>query len=139
MVRDLALFKEAAEILASRLKGRGVFYSDARLTLYRKRDQVPVHCFSKKDDFVFCNYLSSMGLPEYKSNEWHLLIDSCKRSHKCVLFYNSYKFGSVVVGHSVILKEQYLFVKMVLKKLPKKEHNWVKRVELKIYSILLGK
>ena len=43
LVRDLALSKEAAEILASRLSEHFVLDSEARITFYRKRDEILIH------------------------------------------------------------------------------------------------
>ena len=65
-----------------------------------------------------------MGLPEYNPDEWRLSKESFKRSLKCVLLYNGNKFGSVPIGHSVIGKEHYLNVKMVLQKLRFSEPYW---------------
>ena len=74
-----------------------------------------------KDDFAYCNNIqglfSEMGLPEYNPDEWRLFIDSSKRSLKCVLLDNGNKFVCVPIGHSVIVKELYQNVKMVLQKL----------------------
>ena len=55
-----------------------------------------------------------MGLPEYNPDEWRLFIDSSKRSLEYVLLHNSNKFACVPIGHSVIVEEHYLNVKMVL-------------------------
>ena len=142
LVRDLALSKEAAEILASRLSDHRVLDSDAKITFYRSRDEELIRYFSEEDDFVFCNniqdLLSAMGLPKYNPDEWRLFIDSSKRSLKCVLLHNGGKFACVPIGHSVILKEHYTSVKMVLQKLCYDEHKWIICVDLKMVNFLLG-
>ena len=46
-------------------------------------------------------------------------------------------FACVPIGHSVIDKEHYLNVKMVLQKLCYSEHNWFIRVDFKIVNFLL--
>ena len=56
----------------------------------------------------------------------------------CVLLYNSNKFACVPIEHSVIVKETYLNVKMVLQKLRYSEHNWAICVDFKMVSFLLG-
>ena len=80
-----------------------------------------------KNDFICCNniqgLLSEMGVAEYNPDEWRLFIDSSKRSSKCVLLHNGNKFACVPIGHSVIVKERYLNVKMILQKLRYSEHN----------------
>jgi len=95
-----------------------------------------------EDDFVYCNNIqglfSEMGLPEYNPDEWRLFIDSSKRSLKYVLHHNGNKFACVPIGHSVIVKEHYLNVKMVLQKLRYTEHNWAICVDFKMINFLLG-
>ena len=49
--------------------------------------------------------------------KWRLFIDSSKRSLKCVLLHKGNKFACVPIGHSVVVKEHYLNVIMVLNKL----------------------
>ncbi|KAI6648704.1 hypothetical protein LOD99_7930 [Oopsacas minuta] len=127
LVRDLGLSKDASEILASRLSEHHVLHSEAKITYYRCRDEELIRYFSEEGGFVFCSnipgLLSAMGLPQYNRNEWHLFIDSSKRSLKCVLLHNGNKFACVPIGHSVILKEHYATVKMVLQKLCYDQHN----------------
>ena len=55
-----------------------------------------------------------------------------------MLLHNGNKFACVPIGHSVILKEHYATVKMVLQKLCYDEHNWIACVDLKMVNILLG-
>ncbi|CAK8683893.1 unnamed protein product [Clavelina lepadiformis] len=98
--------------------------------------------FSQEDNFVYCKniegLLSSMGLLEYKPEEWRSFIDSSKKGLKCVLLHNENKFACVPIGHSVVLKEHYQSVKMILKKLSYTEHNWEICVDLKMFNFLLG-
>ena len=89
-----------------------------------------------KDDFVYCNIiqdlLAKMGLSECNLDEWRLFIDSCKRSVKCVLLHNGCKFACVPIRHSVIVKEHFLCMKMILQKLRYSEHNWAICVNFKM-------
>ena len=95
-----------------------------------------------EDDLVYCNniqgLLSEMALPEYNPDEWRLFIDSSKRSLKCVLRHNGSKFACVPIGHSVVVKEHYLHVKMVLQKLRYSEYNWAICVDFKMVNFLMG-
>lgn len=53
LVRDLALSKEAAEILTSRLSQHHVLDSEAKITFYRNRDEELICYFSKKTTLCF--------------------------------------------------------------------------------------
>ena len=75
-----------------------------------------------------------MGLPEYISDEWRLFIDSSKQSLKCVLLHNGNKFACVPIGHSVIIKEHYPNVKMILQKLRHSEHKGAICVDFKMVN-----
>ena len=77
-----------------------------------------------------------MGLPEYNPDEWKLFIHSSKRSLIRVLLHNGNKFACVPIGHSVIVKEHYLNMKMVLQKLRYSEHNWAICVDFKMANFL---
>ena len=142
LVRDLNLSKEWSELLASRLGEHGVLDSGTKITFYRNRDDLLLRFFTMEDDFAFCNnipgLLAEMNLSKYNSDEWRLFIDSSKRSLKCVLLHKGNKFASVPNGHSVVVKEHYLNVKMVLNKLGFSEHNWAICVDFKMVNFLLG-
>ena len=79
-----------------------------------------------------------MGLLYYNSGEWRVFIDGSKRSLKCVLLHKGNKFASFPIGHSVVVKEHYLNVKMILNKLGNNEHNWAICVDFKMVNFLLG-
>ena len=70
-----------------------------------------------------------MDLPHCKPEEWRLFIDSSKRSLKCVLLHNENLFGSIPIGHSVIQKEEYTNIEIVLDKLKYYEHGWLTFVD----------
>ena len=95
-----------------------------------------------EDDFVFCSniprHLAEMGLSKYNSDEWRSFIDSSKRSLKYMLLHRGNKFACVSIGHSVVVKEHYLTVKMVLNKLGYSDHNWAICVNFKMVNFLLG-
>ena len=79
-----------------------------------------------------------MGLPEYTPDDWRLFIDSSKRSLKCVLLHNGNKYGSIPIGHSTTMKEEYETIALVLKKIKYEEHQWAICVDLKMVNFLLG-
>ena len=113
--------------MASCLGEHGILVAGTKIAFYRDKDDLLIRFFTMEDDFVYCNniqgLLSEMGLPEYNPDEWRLFIDSSKRSLKCVLLHNGNKFACVPIGHSMIVKEHYLYVKIVLQKVRYSEHN----------------
>ena len=137
-VRDLNLSKESSELLATRLSEHGVLDSGTKITFYCNRNDLLLCFFTTEDDFVFCNnipgLLAEMSLSKYNSDECRLFIDSSKRSLKCVLLHKGNKFACVPIGHSVVVKEHYLNVKMVLNKLGYSEHNWAICVNFKMVN-----
>ena len=67
--------------------------------------------------FIYCTDVAGLlavGLPAYHSRDWRLFGDSSERSLKCVLLHTGSKYGSIPVGHSVVLKENYSNIKVVL-------------------------
>lgn len=75
--------------------------------------------------------LLAKGLPAYDSSKWKLFIDNSKRSLKCVLLHIGNNFGSIPVGHSVIMKEEYGSIKIVVERLQYHVHKWLICVDLK--------
>ena len=142
LIRDLNLSKESSELLASRLNEKNVLASGTKITFYRNRQKNLLPFFSENNQLVFCNdvegLLKEMGLSGYVPNEWHLFIDSSKRSLKCVLLHNGNRYGSIPIGHSTIMKEEYQTISLVLGKIKYQEHQWMICVDLKMVNFLLG-
>jgi len=82
--------------------------------------------------------MEELVFAKYTATEWRLFIDSSKRSLKCVLLHNGNLFGSVPIGHSVPLCEDYGDIKRVIELLQYHTHNWVICVDLKMVCFLLG-
>jgi hypothetical protein len=97
--------------------------------------------FTKENKLVFCkdigNLLKKIGLSEYNPSGWHLFINSSKRSLKCVLLNNGNKYGSIPIGHSTTMKEEYKAISLVLEKINYQEHQRVICVDLKMVNFLL--
>ena len=121
-MRDLNLSKELSEILASPLGEHGIAYWIRELKLHSIATGTTccIVFFTMEDEFMYCNNapgpLKEMGLSYNNSDEWRLSIDGSTRSLKCVLLHKGNKFACVPIGHSVVVKEHYLNVKMVLNK-----------------------
>ena len=97
-------------MLASRLQEKRVLEPGMSVTFYRKREKERRKYFHSDSQLVYCNdikFLLNMGLPAYNPEDWRLFIDSSKRSLKCVLLHNGNKYGSIPIGHSVKMKEEY--------------------------------
>lgn len=142
LIRDLNLSKESSELLASRLKEKNLLYPGTKITYYRNREKDLLPFFSQDNNLVYCNdvkgLLEKMDLLEYIPDQWRLFIDSSKRSLKCVLLHNGNKYGSIPIGHSTKMKEEYETISLVLKKIKYEEHQWVICVDLKMVNFLLG-
>ena len=140
LVRDLGLPKMSAELLASRLSERNLLTAYTKVSFYRDREKSFLKFFSLEENFVFCHdvegLLNALGC-DYESSEWRLFIDSSKASLKCVLLSNGNQYASVPIRHSVLLKESYDAMKMVLTKIKYSEHNWKICGVLKMICILL--
>ncbi|KAK4878970.1 hypothetical protein RN001_007116 [Aquatica leii] len=111
LIREQNLSKESSELHASRLNEKNLLQPDINITFYRKRDKDLLPFYSEENNLVFCNnikgLLQKMGLSEYTPDEWRLFIDSSRRSLKCVLLHNGNKYGSIPIGHSTSMKEEY--------------------------------
>ena len=120
LVRDLNLPKDSAELLASRLKDKNMLNGKVKVSFFRTRHQEFLRYFAQEKELVYRNdiveLLKHLGVPEYKSEDWRLFIDSSKRSLKCVLLHNGNQFASVPLAHSTTLKEQHEAIKYVIKK-----------------------
>ena len=55
-----------------------------------------------------------------------------------MLLHKGNKFACIPIGHSVVVKEHYLNVKMVLNRTGYSEHNWAICVDFKMVNCLLG-
>ena len=112
LVRDLALSKEASEVLASRLREHVILDFKTKIAFYCHRDEVLSDYFVKEDVVVFCKnirgLLTAMGVSQYKPAEWRLFIGSSKQSLKCVLLHNANTYAGVPIGHSVTLTERFV-------------------------------
>lgn len=142
LVRDLGLSKENAELLASRLKEKGLLTKNTKVSFYRKRDEPFRPYFSHDGSLVFCNnikgLISEFNCINYNPDDWRLFLDSSTQSFKAVLLHNGNKYASLPVAYSRSLKESYNDLQLLLTKLNYDEHNWQICGDLKIITILLG-
>ena len=120
LIKDLNFSKESCELLASRLKEKNLFQPGTLITFYRKCHIEFLPYFTWENDIVYCNnvagLLQHLGIQQYDPQDWHLFIDSSKRSLKCVLLHNSNLYGSVPLSHSTTLKENMMKSNLFWKK-----------------------
>ena len=74
-LKDLDLFKQAAEILASRLNEKHVLYSSTKVPFYKKkRDKLFLPYFKEEKQLVYCDnvpgLLGELGIPSQKSGDF---------------------------------------------------------------------
>ena len=145
LIRDLNLPKQSAEVLASRLQEKHLLKAGTSVSFYRNREENLRKYFQSDSQLVYCTdverLLLAMGLSAYCLNDWRLFIDSSKRSFKCVsilVIHNDNQYGSIPIGHSVTLKENYKNIKVVLERLKYCVHQWLICLDLKMVNFLLG-
>ena len=142
MIRDLNLPKQSTEVLVSRLQEEHFLKAGTSVSFYRNREEKLKKYFQSDGQLVYCTdvegLLLAMGLSAYRSNDWRLFIDSSKRRLKCLLLHNGNQYGSIPIGHSVTLKENYENITVMLKKLKYCVHQWLICLDLKMVNFLLG-
>ena len=74
---------------------------------------------------------------EHNPVDWRLFIDSSKTSLKAVLLHNGNTKPSIPVGYSIVRKETYDTIKILLDFLEYPKYNWKICSDLKIVSFFL--
>ena len=109
--RDLGLAK--AKILSCRLKMWDLLAPSCKISKPRKRHVTFANfctMSSDSDHPSFCYCVDIQGLFQeigivYSASDWRLFIDSSKQSLKAVLLRNGNLYPSIVIAHSVRMKE----------------------------------
>lgn len=142
VIRDAGLSKSQAEILASRLQEKKLLSKRTKVTFYRDRDKNFRKYFSTQDSLVYCNNIKGLineyGAEDYVSMKWRLFIDSSKHSLKAVLLHNGNKLASIPIGYSRIMKENYDYMEVLLRKINYAQHRWKICSDIKVITIILG-
>ena len=141
LVRDMGLTKSNAELLTSRLKEWNLLDLSCRSSLSRKRHERFSRYFSMAGSLYFCsdvdNLFEEFGIA-HDPREWHLFIDSFSRSLKYVLLHNRNQYPSILIGHSVQMKEDYKNVKFLLESISYARYNWQLCGDFKMIGFLKG-
>lgn len=97
-MRDLGLSKDAKEILASRLQEKALQNQITKVSYFRNREKVLVEFLKEENRFVYGHNISGLlqelGIPLYNPNDWRLILDSSKRSLKCVILHNGNAYAA---------------------------------------------
>lgn len=101
---------------------------------------------AEENNIVFCsdtkNLLIKMSMKQYEPSDYsllkRLLIDSSKRSLKCILLDNGNEYAKVATAHSTKLKEKYCNITLVLNKIKYNHGKWQIFVDLNMVNIVLG-
>ena len=130
LVRDLDLSKQAAEILASRLNEKHVLHSSAKVSFYRKKDELFLPYFKEEKQLFHCDNVSGLlgelGIPSYNPEEWRLFWTApSAASSGTQLLHNGNKYGTVPIGHSTVLKEQQDDIRTVMDLFKYHQHGWI--------------
>ena len=81
--------------------------------------------------------MSELGC-EHNHADWRLFIDSSKTSLKAVLLHNGNTKPSIPVGYSILRKETYNTMKILLDLLKYPNYTWKICSDLNVFSLLLG-
>ena len=135
---DLNLSKNGREFLASRLKAKDLLEKCTSTTYYRAREKEYLKFYDKKDGVVIWKKVKGLLGTYYIPSDGRLFLDASVRSLKAILIHNGNLFGSIPIAHTVVHKESYDHIKMILELIKYECHNWKICVELKMVSILLG-
>ncbi|GBL75050.1 hypothetical protein AVEN_243837-1 [Araneus ventricosus] len=140
LVRDLGLFKDGVELLASRLKNKNLPTPGTSFPWYKHQEKEFTQFFSKEGNLVFHNDVQGLKkcFDISDPSEWRLFIDSSKTSLKTALLPNGNSFTSLPLGHSVHLEENYNDLSTILEKINYKEYRWMVCGDFKMLTMLLG-
>ena len=141
LARDLYLWKQQSELLASRLKQWNLVQENVRITSFRNRNKDLGSFFNMENKLCYCTNIpglfTSLRLPQNHS-DWRLFIDSPKWSLRGVLLHNGNKYPSIPVAQSVHLKESYDNMELLLEAIKYSEYQWSLFGDLKVIGLLMG-
>ena len=141
LVRDLYLSKENAEVLGSRLQQWNLLEQGTTISSFHIRNQSLARYYASAKNICYCKDIEGLMIElgcEHNPAQWRLFIDSSKTSLKAVLLHNGNIKPSIPVGYSILRKETYDTMKILLDILEYPKYNWKICSDLKILFLLLG-
>ena len=114
---DLYLSKKKAEILGSRLQQWNLLEPGTTISSFRSRNQTLAGYYGSAENICYCKdiggLLSELG-SEHNPADWRLFTDSSKTRLKTVLLHIVNIKPSIPVGYSILRKETYNTMKILL-------------------------
>ena len=134
------LSKEKAEILGSRLQQCNLLKPRTTISSFRSRNQNLAGYYASAESICYCKdiggLMSELGC-EHNPADWRLFINSSKTSLKAVLLHNGNIKPSIPIGYSILRKETYNTMKILLDLLEYPKYTWTICSDLKVVSLLL--
>ena len=141
LVHDLYLSKENAEVLGSRLQQWNLLGPETTISSLRIRNQSLAHYYASAENICYCKdiegLMTELGC-EHNPAHCRLFINSSKTSLKAMLLHNGNIKPSIPGGYSILRKETYDTMKILLDILEYPKYNWKICSDLKVFSLLLG-
>ena len=141
LVRDLYLSKAKAEVLGSRLQQWHILEPGTTISSFRSSNANLACYYANSENICYCidivGFMTELGC-EHNSVHWGLFINSRKTNLKAVLLHNGNIKQSIPVGCSILRKETYHTMKILLDILKHPKYNWKICSDLKVVSLLLG-
>lgn len=141
LARDLKLTIAQSELLASRLQQFNLLEKGVCVTTFRKRTAELVTLFAVKHDLCYCKDIRALFEAlqvDYDPKDWRLFIDASSYSVKTVLLYNGNTKPSIPIAHSVVLRENFDTLLLILDCVKYTEHSWQICADLKVVAMLTG-
>jgi hypothetical protein len=140
LVWDLDLPKTKAQLLGSRLQQWNLLEKGVKLLLHRKRQVNIASYFLMDDNLLYCNDVCAL-MEELQlqpgPDQRRLFTDSSKLSLKAVLLLNGNKLPSILLAHAAHIKEIYVSIQYLLKKICYKE-QWNICADTEVVALLTG-
>ena len=133
--------KRMQKFLGSRLQQWNLLEPGTTISSFRIRNQSLSRYYASAENICYCKDIEGLMTElEYEQNSahWRLFIDSSKTSLKAVLLHNGNIKPSIPVGYSILRKEIYDTMKILLDILEYPKYSWKICNDLKVVFLLLG-
>ena len=141
LMRDLYLSKENAEVLGSRLQHWNLLEPGTTISSFCIRNQSLARYYSSAENICYCKdiegLMTELGC-KHNLAHWRLFIDSSKTSLEAVLLQNGNIKPSIPMGYSILRKETYDTMKILLDILEYPKYSWKICSDPNVLSLLLG-
>ena len=141
LVRDQYLSKKNAKVLGYRLQQWNLLKPGTTISSFRIRNQSLARYYASAKNICYCKdiegLMTELGC-KHNLAHWRLFINSSKTSLKAMFLHNGNIKPSIPVGYSILRKETYDTMKILLDILEYPRYNWKICSDLKVLSLLLG-